>query len=79
MHSASVMMNLLGPEGWEGNYFYQGQEEINQMQQVHLYDYGKSISKPQRKLGHLTLWGDDLLTLRKTLKELKQKVKVLPA
>jgi len=78
LESAAVMFNVLGPEGWEGPYRYEGREEIDQMSSVHLYDYGKSTSKPKRKLGHITLWGDDLETLHRKMQKVKKSIKIQP-
>ena len=47
----TVMCNILGPDGFEWKY------EPVQLEKdgVYLKMYGKSISKPQRKLGHFNI------------------------
>ena len=47
----TVMCNILGPDGFEGKY---KPVELNK-DGVYLKMYGKSISKPQRKLGHFNI------------------------
>ncbi len=47
----TVMCNILGPDGFEGKY---KPVEIDR-NGVYLKMYGKSISKPQRKLGHFNI------------------------
>ena len=47
----TVMCNILGPDGFEGKY---KPVELNK-DGVYLKMYGKSVSKPQRKLGHFNI------------------------
>lgn len=50
----SAMVNILGPEGFEGPYAIEGLEKMFAISGVKLYIYGKKISKPRRKMGHIT-------------------------
>lgn len=50
----SAMVNILGPEGFEGPYAIEGLEKMFAISGVKLYIYGKKISKPKRKMGHIT-------------------------
>jgi len=47
----TVMCNILGPDGFEGKYKPVQIEKDG----VYLMMYGKSVSKPQRKLGHFNI------------------------
>jgi len=47
----TVMCNILGPDGYEGKYKPVELEKDG----VYLKMYGKSVSKPQRKLGHFNI------------------------
>ena len=47
----TVMCNILGPDGFEGKYKPVELENDG----VYLKMYGKSVSKPQRKLGHFNI------------------------
>ena len=47
----TVMCNILGPDGFEGKYKPVKLEKDG----VYLKMYGKSVSKPQRKLGHFNI------------------------
>ena len=47
----TVMCNILGPDGFEGKYNPVNLEKDN----AYLKMYGKSVSKPQRKLGHFNI------------------------
>ena len=54
----AVMVNLLGYEYSEQNYLEQRQQ-IEQMPQAHVHWYGKTPSRPGRKLGHVTVLQDE--------------------
>lgn len=54
----AVMCNILGPDGFEGPYSLAGAPPAGGG--AHLKMYGKAVSKPSRKLGHLTLVGGDM-------------------
>jgi len=47
----TVMCNILGPDGFEGKY----KPVVLEKDGVYLKLYGKSVSKPQRKLGHFNI------------------------
>ncbi|HCF29922.1 MAG TPA: 5-(carboxyamino)imidazole ribonucleotide synthase [Cyanobacteria bacterium UBA11049] len=51
---AAVMVNLLGYEHSENDYLPQRQL-IEQIPQAHVHWYGKTTSRPGRKLGHVTV------------------------
>lgn len=55
MHSAAVMLNLLGEAGYDGPVEYDGTEQCLSLPGVHLHLYGKARAKPMRKMGHLTV------------------------
>ena len=47
----TIMCNILGPDGFEGKY----KPVVLEKDCVYLKMYGKSVSKPQRKLGHFNI------------------------
>lgn len=51
---AAVMVNLLGYEHSENDYLQQRQQ-IEQIPQAYVHWYGKTTSRPGRKLGHVTV------------------------
>ncbi|MBK9637931.1 MAG: 5-(carboxyamino)imidazole ribonucleotide synthase [Bacteroidetes bacterium] len=51
----AVMINLLGEAGYEGEAIYQGIEEVLSWPGVYVHLYGKKITKPFRKMGHVTI------------------------
>ncbi|MEH2251597.1 5-(carboxyamino)imidazole ribonucleotide synthase [Nostoc sp.] len=56
--SGAVMVNLLGYENSHSDYQSQRQQ-IAEIPQAHLHWYGKSESRPGRKLGHVTVLLDN--------------------
>jgi 5-(carboxyamino)imidazole ribonucleotide synthase len=62
----SAMINILGPENFSGTYKLKGESDILKIPGVYIHMYRKAISKPNRKLGHITIIG-------KTADEVKTK------
>jgi 5-(carboxyamino)imidazole ribonucleotide synthase len=51
----SVMINLLGEKGHDGPVYYEGIEAALALGKVYPHIYGKAITKPFRKMGHITV------------------------
>ncbi|MFT4031764.1 MAG: 5-(carboxyamino)imidazole ribonucleotide synthase [Siphonobacter sp.] len=75
-HSYAAMVNLLGAEGFEGKAYYEGMETLLATPGVHPFLYGKKITKPFRKMGHITLVDKDLNRLKEKVETLKNTVQV---
>ena len=73
----SAMVNLLGEEGFSGDAQYQGLEEVLRLAGTHIHLYGKKITKPFRKMGHVTIVDADLESLRTKANFVKQTLKVI--
>jgi 5-(carboxyamino)imidazole ribonucleotide synthase len=58
--SPAVMLNLLGPQSGSGPYKIVGLGELFSIPGLKLHVYGKKISKPGRKLGHITITAETL-------------------
>ena len=74
----TVMYNILGSKSFEGKYIPIELSEHN----VFLKMYGKEISKPSRKLGHINLVAKDNETIEQLLEKLdglKEKVTTRPS
>jgi 5-(carboxyamino)imidazole ribonucleotide synthase len=72
----SAMVNLLGEPGFEGLAQYQGIDEIMQLPGVHVHLYGKRLTKPFRKMGHVTIVDKDVEQLKKKATFVKHTLKV---
>lgn len=51
----AIMVNVLGEAGYEGPAIYQGIEKILKVPGVYIHLYGKALTKPFRKMGHVTI------------------------
>lgn len=74
---AGAMINLLGEKGYEGPAYYEGLEEVMKLSGVHPHIYGKAITKSFRKMGHVTIAGQDVEEVLKTAKIVQDKLKVI--
>ncbi|RYY58006.1 MAG: 5-(carboxyamino)imidazole ribonucleotide synthase [Chitinophagaceae bacterium] len=51
----SVMVNVIGAEGYSGKVKYEGLEEVLGIDNAFVHLYGKKATKPGRKMGHVTV------------------------
>jgi len=70
-HPAVVMLNLIGDRWANGEPNFALVEEVSS---AHLHLYGKSEAKPGRKMGHLTLVGDDLSQVLAHARQLRHAI-----
>ena len=69
---ASVMVNLLGDVAYTGDVLYEGLEEAINVPGANVLLYGKTQTRPNRKMGHATILADDVDTARTNAQKLKQ-------
>lgn len=72
-----AMINLIGELGHSGPAYYQGLEDVIKLEGVHPHIYGKAATKPNRKMGHITIAGEDLNNVKKTAMSVKDQIKVI--
>lgn len=72
----SAMVNLLGDDGFTGDAKYEGMSEVLSKAGVHVHLYGKKITKPFRKMGHITVSDQDMNELREKVNFVKFTLKV---
>ena len=73
----TAMVNLLGEPGHQGAASYQGMAEVLSMSGAHVHLYGKKITKPFRKMGHVTISDSDQKTLEEKARLVKNHLKVV--
>jgi 5-(carboxyamino)imidazole ribonucleotide synthase len=73
---ASAMVNLLGEPGYSGPARYEGFHEVIATPGVYVHLYGKKITKPFRKMGHVTILERDLAILKRKAHFVKETLKV---
>lgn len=73
----SVMVNLVGEEGFTGDVVYEGINEIMAMPGVTPHIYGKKQTRPFRKMGHVTIVDNDLDKAREIAENVKKTIRVV--
>ena len=73
----SAMVNLLGAEGYSGLATYNGLESVLAMPGAHVHLYGKKLTRPFRKMGHVTIVDADTDSLKKKAKFVKDNLTVI--
>ncbi|WP_224489011.1 5-(carboxyamino)imidazole ribonucleotide synthase [Robertkochia flava] len=74
---AGVMVNLVGEEGYEGPVTYKNIEEIMALEGVNPHIYGKKLTRPFRKMGHVTIVDKDMNAARTMAARVKRTIKVI--
>ncbi len=72
--SAAAMLNVIGHENYTGKAIYQGIEECLGLNGVHVHIYGKEITKPNRKMGHITICDKDMQLITQKLRFIKDNL-----
>lgn len=73
----AVMVNILGSEHHNGTYKINGLRKLMSIPGVKLHIYGKKISKPRRKLGHITVTAQNVQEAIFRAERAKRTIKVL--
>jgi len=73
---SSAMVNLLGEDGFTGEAKYEGMEEVMKIAGVSVHLYGKKLTKPFRKMGHVTITDPSLSSLKRKIEKVKSTLKV---
>ena len=76
MTDKSVMVNLVGEPDTKGPVVYKNMDKIIGIKGVNPHIYGKKETRPNRKMGHITVINSDIETAIKIAKEIKQTVRV---
>jgi 5-(carboxyamino)imidazole ribonucleotide synthase len=72
----SAMVNLLGAESHTGPVKYEGLEDCLSKEGVAVHLYGKKITKPFRKMGHVTVTNKDINQAKKIATWVRQTLQV---
>ena len=72
----AVMINILGTEGYEGPVKYEGLTESMAIEGVKVHLYGKEITKPFRKMGHITVLSTTMDSALNKADKVKKLIKV---
>ena len=66
-----------GEAGHTGNAKYEGLREIMRMPGVHVHLYGKKDTKPNRKMGHITVAQKNISDAKRIASEVKEKIRIV--
>jgi len=72
----AIMVNLVGEKNFSGLVNYKGLEESMKFDNVSVHIYGKSETKPNRKMGHATILDTDLSRGIKIAKSVKKSIRI---
>ena len=72
----SAMINLLGEPGYAGPAIYEGINLVLALEGTKVHLYGKTMTKPYRKMGHVTIVDDHRERLLEKAKFVKHTLKV---
>lgn len=75
--SNAIMINVLGEQGYEGPAIYQGIEKVLKCPGAYIHLYGKALTKPFRKMGHVTIVNTDREKAIETARYVQETLKVI--
>lgn len=73
----SVMVNILGEKDHTGEAIVEGLDECLSLPGVFIHMYGKKITKPFRKMGHVTIVNPDLEKAKSIANQVKDTLKII--
>lgn len=73
----SGMLNLVGEENFSGKVKYEGLENVLKLPKTYVHLYGKTETKPGRKMGHINVLANSREELLERLIHIKSLVKVV--
>lgn len=74
---SSVMLNILGKEGYSGDAVYEGLDEMLKIENAFFHLYGKRQTKSGRKMGHVTIISPEKADLMHKANKIKHGLSVI--
>ena len=71
VRTPAAMINILGAEGFSGLAHYRNLDQLLSETGVYVHLYGKKMTRPSRKMGHLTIIDNDVNKLVERVEALK--------
>ena len=72
-----VMLNLVGEENHTGEVIYEKIEDVFNAKGASIHIYGKKLTKPNRKMGHITVVNKELDKAKKLAYKIRESIKVI--
>lgn len=76
MKLPSVMINLLGEPGHDGKVAYEGLTDSMKIEGVKIHLYGKKVTQPFRKMGHVTVMDSSIEEAKTKAEQVKNLLKI---
>ncbi|TVP51377.1 MAG: ATP-grasp domain-containing protein, partial [Mongoliibacter sp.] len=76
LRTPAAMVNLLGEDGFTGDAYVEGLDEAMAEKGVYIHLYGKKITKPFRKMGHVTILEENPSLLKERTQQIKSLIKI---
>ena len=73
---SAVMLNLVGEDNYSGGVLYENLDIVFNIKEANLHIYGKRETRPNRKMGHITIICNNFDEAYENAKLLKSKIKV---
>ena len=73
---SAVMLNLVGDENYNGKVFYENLDLVFKTNSANLHIYGKEETRPNRKMGHVTIICNKFEDAYEKAKFLKDNIKI---
>lgn len=74
--SPTVMINLLGEVGYNGNTVVEGLDKALALKGVSVHIYGKAQTKPKRKMGHITVTANSVSKAKEIAEKAFEYIKI---
>ncbi|MEJ2592533.1 MAG: 5-(carboxyamino)imidazole ribonucleotide synthase [Candidatus Thiodiazotropha sp.] len=74
--TSAAMINLLGAEGSSGRPVINGMAAVMRIPGVCLHIYGKAVTKPHRKMGHITVLDRDIEAARRKAEQVRGLIQI---
>jgi 5-(carboxyamino)imidazole ribonucleotide synthase len=75
----SAMINLVGPSDFSGTYQLEEAQFWESQTDVFVHLYGKTETRPDRKLGHVTVTASNLDSLMLRAREVQARMRIIPS
>ena len=72
----AAMLNIIGPEGVNGEYRLKYTDKLLEIPGVYIHLYNKKESKPNRKMGHITVMADSLEKVKEKAMQVKSLIEI---
>lgn len=73
----AAVLNVLGEDGYTGKPIYKSLDKVLGMSNTFVHLYGKAVTKPLRKMGHITILGETKEDILDKISNIKTHLKVI--